>query len=152
MCLTFNKRNANYPNRISRPSRSAQTYISRDFLARIHVLRSDSGERRQKEKREKKNDSSRTRTICALIARRRKKIRVPAVSLTGVLTSVNLSPLRGADSHALNLQRSRSRKCINSSWNCPREARTTKSRVIVDNFSFFFFELRCQRHRRNAVS
>lgn len=56
MCLTFNKRNANYPNRISReiPSRSAQTYISRDFLARIHVLRSDSGERREKEKREKK--------------------------------------------------------------------------------------------------
>lgn len=42
--------------------------------------------------------------------------------------------------HAWNLRRSRIRKCINSSWNCPRETRT-KSRVIVDNssFSFYFF-------------
>lgn len=142
MWLTFNKRNANFPNRISRPSCSAQTDFARFFrdgfaFSAVTVPTNS----REKGENEKKNGSGPdTRTIRTLIARRREKNRVPAVSSTGVLTSANLSSLRGAGSHALNLRRSRTRKCINSSWNCPRESENheiaSNRRQFVDLFFF----------------
>lgn len=65
---------------------------------------------------EKENDSGRTRTIRALIARREKKFAQQLFRRQGrALAFANLSPPCGADSHALIYSGPRIRKCINSS-------------------------------------
>lgn len=115
---------------------------------RDDFLRGGSGERREKER------SGEKRTIRALIARRGEKIHVPAVSSSGLLTSADLPPVRGAGSHAFKFTAVPEPK-INSS---ARDNAGAKSRRNRRRFVLFSFPsppplslslLTRQRHRRD---